>query len=86
MRIKDTFITKFRRLLNHKIFLWLILFTLGVVLYTSMYSNVKPEKLNIKKLEVAEKTIRSPITVEDVEKTEEEKTGSRRAREARLCR
>lgn len=73
MRIKDTFITKFRRLLNHKIFLWLILFTLGVVLYTSMYSNVKPEKLNIKKLEVAEKTIRSPITVEDVEKTEEKK-------------
>jgi cyclic-di-AMP phosphodiesterase PgpH len=43
---------------------------LGVVLYTLMYGNVKPEKLDISLLTVAEKTIRSPGTVEDKKSTE----------------
>lgn len=38
-----------------------------------MYSNVKPEKLNLRKFEVAEQTVRSPITVEDKDSTERKK-------------
>ena len=43
---------------------------LGTVLFAAMYSNVKPEKLDISLFSVAEKTIRSPGTVEDKKSTE----------------
>lgn len=43
---------------------------LGTVLLAAMYSNVKPEKLDLSLFSVAEKTIRSPGTVEDRKSTE----------------
>ena len=46
---------------------------LGVILFTSLYGNVKPEKLDISLLTVAEKTIRSPATVEDKINTEKKR-------------
>lgn len=46
---------------------------LGVVLFISMYGNVKPEKLDISLLTVADKTIRSPATVEDKISTEKKR-------------
>lgn len=73
MRIRQKLLGKFGQLLNQKIYIWLVLSLIGVVLFTALYNNVKPEILNINKLEVAEQTIRSPITVEDKEKTEERK-------------
>ena len=55
-------------------FFRIVLFLLlGVVLFLSLYSNVKPEKLNIQLFSIAEQTIRSPITIEDKESTEAKK-------------
>ena len=55
-------------------FFRIVLFLLlGVVLFLSLYSNVKPEKLNIHLFSIAEQTIRSPITIEDKESTEAKK-------------
>jgi cyclic-di-AMP phosphodiesterase PgpH len=61
---------KLRNLLEITFFRVLLYLILGFVLFTAMYSNVKPEKLDLKKLEVAEQTVRSPITVEDKDSTE----------------
>ena len=55
-------------------FFRIVLFLLlGVVLFLLLYSNVKPEKLNIHLFSIAEQTIRSPITIEDKESTEAKK-------------
>lgn len=55
-------------------FFRIVLFLLlGVILFLSLYSNVKPEKLNIHLFAIAEQTIRSPITIEDKESTEAKK-------------
>jgi cyclic-di-AMP phosphodiesterase PgpH len=61
---------KLRNLLEITFFRVLLYLILGFVLFTAMYSNVKPEKLDLRKLEVAEQTVRSPITVEDKDSTE----------------
>lgn len=63
-------LTAILNLLNIKIFRILLFLLIGVVMYSAMYSNVKPEKLNLELFSVAEKTIRSPITIEDKESTE----------------
>jgi cyclic-di-AMP phosphodiesterase PgpH len=63
-------LTAILNLLNIKIFRILLFLLIGVVMYLAMYSNVKPEKLNLELFSVAEKTIRSPITIEDKESTE----------------
>ncbi|WP_234978424.1 HD family phosphohydrolase [Bacillus tuaregi] len=52
-----------------KFFRILLFVLLGIVLYISMYSNVKPEKLDIRLFSIANQTIRSPITIEDKEST-----------------
>ena len=57
-------------LLNIKIFRVLLFLLIGLVMYSAMFTNVKPEKLNLELFSVAEKTIRSPITIEDKESTE----------------
>jgi putative nucleotidyltransferase with HDIG domain len=54
-----------KKLLDYTFFRVLVFVVLGVILFTSMYGNVKPEKLDISLLTVADKTIRSPATVED---------------------
>ncbi len=65
--------TKVRNLLNMTFFRVLLFILLGIVMYFSMYSNVKPEKLDLSLFSVAEQTIRSPITVEDKASTEKKK-------------
>jgi putative nucleotidyltransferase with HDIG domain len=45
----------------------------AVILFFSMYSNIRPEKLNLKLYSDAEKTIVSPALIQDVEKTAEKK-------------
>lgn len=59
-----------RNLLNMTFFRVLLFILLGIVMYFSMYSNVKPEKLDLSLFSVAEQTIRSPITIEDKASTE----------------
>ncbi|CAM3811235.1 HD family phosphohydrolase [Mesobacillus zeae] len=46
---------------------------LGMIMFFAMYSNVKPEKLDLSLFSVADKTIRSPITVEDRAQTEKKR-------------
>ncbi|WP_342432352.1 HD family phosphohydrolase [Neobacillus sp. FSL H8-0543] len=62
-----------KKLLNLTFFRVLFFFVIGIVLFGTMYNNVKPEKLDISPLTVAEKTIRSPGTVEDKESTEKKR-------------
>jgi len=64
---------KIKSLLKMTVFRIVLFLLLGVVLYFSMYSNVKPEKLNISLFSIAEQTTRSPITIEDKENTEAKK-------------
>lgn len=71
-KIQQYFI-QIKKLLDFTFFRVLFFFVIGVVLYTLMYSNVKPEKLDISLLTVAEKTIRSPATVEDKKSTEKKR-------------
>ncbi len=61
---------RIRKLLDVTFFRVLFFLLLGIVLYIAMYSNVKPEKLDLNLFSIAEKTIRSPGTVEDKKSTE----------------
>ncbi len=65
---------KIKSLLKLTFFRIVLFLFLGMVLFFSLYSNVKPEKLNIQLFSIAEQTIRSPITIEDKESTEAKKT------------
>lgn len=58
---------------RHRFISALLYIILAVVLYGAMYSNIQPEKLDLRLFSVAKKDIISPITVEDVEATEEKK-------------
>ncbi|MBC1324077.1 HD family phosphohydrolase [Listeria welshimeri] len=51
-----------------------LLICFAVVAYFLVCQMTKPESYNVKLFQVAEKTIRSPQTVEDTEKTKEERT------------
>ncbi|AGX05563.1 MULTISPECIES: HD family phosphohydrolase [Bacillus] len=66
-------LAKVRNLLDMTFFRVVLFLLLGIVLYAAMFSNVKPEKLDISLFSVAEQTIRSPITIEDKANTEKEK-------------
>jgi cyclic-di-AMP phosphodiesterase PgpH len=61
---------KLRNLLEITFFRVLLFLILGFVLYLAMFSNVKPEKLDLDLFEVADQTVRSPTTVEDRASTE----------------
>ncbi|RHW41021.1 HDIG domain-containing protein [Neobacillus notoginsengisoli] len=61
---------RIKQLLNLAFFRILFFAALGVILFLSMYSNVKPEQLKLGLFDIAEKTVVSPITVEDKESTE----------------
>src|SRR5690606_21756050 len=65
--------TKIRNLLNVTFFRVLLFLLLGMVMYFCMFSNVKPEKIDLSLFSVAEQTIRSPITIEDKASTEKKK-------------
>ena len=66
-------LAKIKNLLDIPFFKVLLFLLLGAILYSAMYSNVKPEKVDLSLFSVAEKTIRSPITVEDKASTEEKR-------------
>lgn len=59
--------------MNITLFKILLFVLIGVILFFTLYGNVKPEKLNVQLFSVADQTIRSPITVEDKESTEKKK-------------
>jgi cyclic-di-AMP phosphodiesterase PgpH len=65
------YLHRVRKLLDITFFRVLFFVALGIVLFAVMFSNVKPEKLSLSLFTVADKTIRSPITVEDKESTEQ---------------
>ena len=67
------FFEKIKGLLVHRFFQVLLFLILGSSAYGLMYSNVKPEKVNIELFKPAEQTIRSTKTIEDTYKTEQEK-------------
>ncbi|MBM7701482.1 putative nucleotidyltransferase with HDIG domain [Bacillus iocasae] len=52
---------------------------LGIVLYASMYSNVKPEELDLRLLSISPQTVYSPITIEDKESTDEKRKEAQQA-------
>ena len=70
---RGQFLKKTIDFLNKKIAYWLVLLFMGFVLFVTMYNNVKPISFQVEKLTIAEETIRSPITIEDVEQTERKK-------------
>jgi len=67
------YLTKVKGLLEVTFFRVLLFIFLGVVMYLAMFSNVKPEKLDLTLFSIAEQTIRSPVTVEDRSSTEKKK-------------
>ncbi|MBP2241668.1 putative nucleotidyltransferase with HDIG domain [Cytobacillus eiseniae] len=68
------YMTKVKKLLEMTFFKVLLFLLLGVILFFAMFSNVKPEKLDLSLFSIAEQTIRSPITIEDKASTEKKKT------------
>ncbi|MFS0644135.1 HD family phosphohydrolase [Siminovitchia sp. 179-K 8D1 HS] len=66
-------IGKVRTVLSYKLFTTLIFIVLGILMFALLYTNVKPETYDMELFSVAEKTIRSPKTIEDEVKTEEER-------------
>ncbi|MGJ7912177.1 HD family phosphohydrolase [Neobacillus sp. LXY-1] len=71
-KLQQNFI-RVRKLLDITFFRILFFVLLGIALYGGLFSNVKPEKMDISLFSVAEKTIRSPGTVEDKKSTEKKR-------------
>lgn len=67
------YLSKVKGLLEVTVFKVLLFVLLGAVMFSAMFSNVKPEKLDIVLFSIAEQTIRSPITIEDKASTEKKK-------------
>ena len=64
---------KLKELMVRRLFQVILFMILGAFAYLLMYSNVKPEKINIELFKPAEQTIRATKTVEDTYKTEQQK-------------
>lgn len=62
-----------KKLLDVLFFRVLLFVTIGVILHSVMYGNVKPEKLDFTLFSIAEKTVRSPMTIEDKTSTEQKR-------------
>ncbi len=69
----QAYISKIRSFLSFKLFTALIYCLLALVLLLILYHNMKPETYDMEKFQVADKTIRSPKTIEDEMKTAEER-------------
>lgn len=63
----------FEKIQKNRFISVLLFIILAVVLYGAMYSNIQQEKLDLRLFSVAKQDIISPITVEDIEATEEKK-------------
>lgn len=66
-------IGKLRTWLSFKVFTTLIFGIFAVLLFLLLFPHVKPETYDMELFSVADKTIRSPKTFEDEQKTEEER-------------
>jgi cyclic-di-AMP phosphodiesterase PgpH len=64
---------RLRDLLGNRFFQYLLFILLGLISFMLMYSNVKPEKVNIELFKPAEQTIRATKTVEDTAETEQKR-------------
>ena len=73
MRLVQEYVRKLRELLGNRFIRVLLFVLLGVYCCFIMFSNVKPEKINIQLFQPSEQTIRATKTVEDTYKTEQEK-------------
>lgn len=69
----NQYMLKVKNLLKHTFLQVLLFIILALLSYALMFSNVRPEKIDVELLQVAEMTIRAPKTVVDEEKTEEER-------------
>jgi hypothetical protein len=67
-RIKITLLIK--RILQQKVSKWFLILLVGLVMFAAMFSNVRPQKLDVKLFSVADHTIVAPATVIDEEMTE----------------
>ncbi len=67
------YLHRVRKMLDITFYRVLFFVILGIVFYAVMFSNVKPEKLNMRLFSIADKTVRSPITIEDKKSTEEKR-------------
>jgi cyclic-di-AMP phosphodiesterase PgpH len=77
LEILQEYFIRIRKLLDITFFRILFFIVLGLVLFVTMFDNVKPEKLDIDMFSIAEKTIRSPATVEDKKSTERKRKEAR---------
>lgn len=71
MKLQD-YIGKIRSLLSYKVFTIICFLLLAILLYAVLFYNVKPQTYDIELFSVSDKTIRSPKTIIDEEKTKEE--------------
>lgn len=71
MNLQD-YISKVRTLLSYKVFTFICFLILAILLYGVLFYNVKPQTYDIELFSVADKTIRSPKTIVDEEKTKDE--------------
>lgn len=60
----------FRQLKKYRFLHVFLYFVLGAVIFAALYSNVKPETLDVELFSLSDQTIYAPITVEDTVETE----------------
>lgn len=77
METLQQYFIRIRKLLDITFFRILFFIVLGLVLFAAMFNNVRPEKLDIDMFSIAEKTIRSPATVEDKQSTDRKRKEAR---------
>ncbi len=73
MKLKESFTNFVSNAKGFKFLPLVVYILLGAIMFSSMYSNVRPEQLNLELLKVAEQTIRSPYTIEDKLSTEKKR-------------
>ncbi|MED1205094.1 HD family phosphohydrolase [Heyndrickxia acidicola] len=69
----QTGLNRIQAFLGTKVFNTLIFILLALLLFGVLYQNIKPQTYNMELFSVADKTVRSPKTIEDQAKTDEEK-------------
>ncbi|MBD8069191.1 HD family phosphohydrolase [Bacillus sp. PS06] len=70
MSFKKSFTTFLSNAKGFKFLPLIVYILIGAIMFSSMFSSVKPEKLNLELFKISEQTIRSPYTIEDRASTE----------------